>query len=131
MLPCRAGRLTCDGAQMPSIEAGAMLGDLPRDLKARPPEPATREGRTVEQARHGLDLRLQRTSNPRLARDQLAVLVEIHRAAAGHLDRKGLFTAIAKALQGVIPVSRVILQLPGADPSALTVYAASGKSGLQ
>ena len=108
-----------------------MLGDLPTDVKAQPPEPATPEGRAVQQARHGLDLRLQPASNPRLAREQLAVLVEIHRAAAGHLDRKALFTAIAKALQGVIPVSRVILQLPGADPSALTVYAASGKSGLQ
>src|SRR5262245_10634570 len=104
MLACRAGRLTRDGAQVPSIEAGAMLGDLPTDLSARPPEPATPEGRAVQQAGHDFDLRFQRTSDLRLAREQLAVLVEIHRAAAGHLDRKALFTAIAKALQGVIPV---------------------------
>jgi formate hydrogenlyase transcriptional activator len=39
--------------------------------------------------------------------------------------------AVADALQGVIPVERVILLLPGSDPAALTVYAASGKTGIQ
>ncbi len=108
-----------------------MLGDLRTNVNAGPPEPTAPDRAAVQQAAHGLDLRLQRTSDLRLAREQLAVLVEIHRAVAGHLDRKTLFTAIAKALQGVVPVSRVILLLPGTDPSALTVYAASGKRGLE
>ena len=46
--------------------------------------------------------RLQRARNSRLAPEQLSALVEIHRAVAGHLDRKALFTAIERALQGVV-----------------------------
>jgi formate hydrogenlyase transcriptional activator len=86
----------------------------------------------LEQASRDLEFRLERTAQDlRLARDQLAALVEIHRAVAGHLDRKALFTAVAEALQGVIPVGRVVLLLPGRDPSALTVYAAHGKTGIK
>jgi formate hydrogenlyase transcriptional activator len=86
----------------------------------------------LEQASRDLEFRLARTAQDlRLARDQLAALVEIQRAVAGHLDRKALFTAVAEALQGVIPVGRVILLLPGRDPSALTVYAAYGQTGIE
>jgi len=63
-----------------------------------------------------------------LAPEQLAALVEIHRAVAGHRDLKALFTAIAQALQGVHPVSRVMLALESDDPSAFTVYDNVGDS---
>src|SRR5262245_45460836 len=67
----------------------------------------------------------------KLAADQLAALVEIHRAVAGHFDRKALFTAIPQALQGVLPVDHVVLLLPGADPSTFTVYADYSKRGVE
>ncbi len=98
---------------------------------ARPPQPVAPERGAVQQAADEFQPGLQRTLDLKLAPDQLAALVEIHRAVAGHLDRKALFTAIAHVLQGVVPVSRVILLLPGTDPSALTVYAAYGKLGLE
>jgi formate hydrogenlyase transcriptional activator len=86
----------------------------------------------LEQASRDLRFQLERTAEDlRLARDQLAALVEIQRAVAGHLERKALFMAVADALQGVIPVERVILLLPGGNPEVLTVYAASGKEGIQ
>jgi formate hydrogenlyase transcriptional activator len=86
----------------------------------------------LEQASRDLEFRLERTARDlRLARDQLAALVEIQRAVAGHLDRRTLFAAVAEALHGVIPVERVVLLLPGGDPSILTVYAAYGKTGIQ
>jgi formate hydrogenlyase transcriptional activator len=86
----------------------------------------------LEQASRELEFRLERTARDlRLARDQLAALVDIHRAVAGHLDRQALFTAVAEALQGVVPVGRVILLLPGSDPSALSVYAAHGRTGIK
>src|SRR5207249_6333575 len=75
--------------------------------------------------------RLQRALELRLAPEQLAALVEIHRAVARHLDRKSLFTAIAQALQGVVPVSRSLLLLPSNDPTALTVYAYHGRLGVE
>jgi formate hydrogenlyase transcriptional activator len=87
---------------------------------------------TLEQASRDLEFRLERSARDlKLARDHLAALVEIQRAVAGHLDRKALFTAVAETLQGVAPVGRVILLLPAADPSALTVYAAYGKAGTE
>src|SRR5438445_12702341 len=67
----------------------------------------------------------------RLAPEHLAALIEIHRAVAGHLDRKSLFTAIAHALQGVVPVSRSLLLLPSNDPTALTIYASHGRLGVE
>ena len=76
-------------------------------------------------------MRSQRTLDLRLPPEQLAALVEIHRAVAGHLDRKSLFTAIVQALQRVVPVSRSTLLLSGNDPSALTVYAGYGKLGVE
>ena len=108
-----------------------MFGDLSTDSSAGPPQSVAPERGGVQQAADQPQLRLQRTLDLRLAPDQPAALVEIHRAVAGHLDRKALFTAIAQVLQGVVPVSRVILLLPGTDPSALTVYAAYGKLGLE
>ena len=86
----------------------------------------------LEEASRDLRFQLARTAEDlRTARDQLTALVEIQRAVAGHLERKALFMAVADALQGVIPVERVILLLPGGDPEVLTVYAASGKDGIQ
>src|SRR3989441_12074745 len=105
-----------------------MLGDFSTQSSADPPlRVAPEEG--VQQAADELQPRPQRT--PDLRPDQLAALLEIHRAVAGHLDRKAVFTAIADVLQKVVPVSRVILLLPGTDPSTLTVYAAYGKLGLE
>src|SRR5882724_5912675 len=106
-----------------------MLGDFSTHSSADPPLRVAPEGGAVQQAADELPPRPQRT--PELRPDQLAALLEIHRAVAGHLDRKALFTAIADALQKVVPVSRVILLLPGTDPSTLTVYAAYGKSGVE
>jgi len=86
----------------------------------------------LEQASRDLEFQLARTAKDlSLARDRLAALVEIQRAVAGHLDRRALFMAVAEALHGVIPVERVILLSPGGDTSALTVYAAYGKTGIQ
>ena len=86
----------------------------------------------LDEARRDLRFQLEQTAEGlRLARDQLAALVEIQRAVAGHLERGALFMAVADALQGIIPVERVILLLPGSDPAVLTVYAASGKTGIQ
>ena len=86
----------------------------------------------LEEASRDLQFRLQRTAEDlRHARDQLTALVEIQRAVAGHLERKALFMAVADALQGVISLDRVVLLLPGSDPATLTVYAASGKTGIQ
>src|SRR5438132_875736 len=105
-----------------------MLGDFSMHSSADPPlRVAPEEG--VQQAADELQPQPQRT--PDLRPDQLAALVEIHRAVAGHLDRKALFTAIADVLQKVVPVSRVNLLLPCTDPSALTVYATYGKLGLE
>src|SRR5207244_10715733 len=93
--------------------------------------PAPPDGRSGQTSADDSPRRLQRTRDLRLAPDQLAALVEIHRAVAGHLDRKALFTAIAQVLQRVVPVSRVILLLSDTDPSTLTVYAAYGKLGVE
>jgi len=86
----------------------------------------------LERVSHDLQSKLgQTTDDLRVARDQLAAVVQIQRAVAGHLDRRALFSAVAEVLHGVIPVERVILLLPGGDPSALSVYAAYGKTGIQ
>jgi formate hydrogenlyase transcriptional activator len=86
----------------------------------------------LREASRDVQLRLERTAEDlRLARDQLTALVEIQRAVAGHLERRALFVAVAEALQGVIPIERVVLLLPGTDPTSLTVYAAYGRTGIQ
>src|SRR2546427_6260331 len=108
-----------------------MLGDFSTHSRVGPPQPVPPDGGAVQQAADAFLPRLQRTLDLRLAPDQLAALVEIHRAVAGHLDRKALFTAIAQVLQRVVPVSRVILLLSDTDPSTLTVYAAYGKLGVE
>src|SRR5437667_6417266 len=108
-----------------------MLGDFSTHSSVGPPQPVPPDGGAVQQAADEFPPRLQRTLDLRLAPDQLAALVEIHRAVAGHLDRKALFTAIAQVLQPVVPVSRVILLLADTDPSTLTVYAAYGKLGVE
>jgi hypothetical protein len=108
-----------------------MVGDSSTPSSTGRPQPVAPERGAVQQAADELQLRLQRTRDLRLALDHLAALVAIHRAVAGHLDRKGLFTAIGQALQGVVPVSRSILLLPGTDPSSLTVYGTYGKFGVE
>src|SRR3989449_9866880 len=108
-----------------------MLGDFSTHSSVGPPQPVPPDEGAVQQAADEFPPRLQRTLDLRLAPDQLAALVEIHRAVAGHLDRKALFTAIAQVLQRVVPVSRVILLLSDRDPSTLTVYAAYGKLGVE
>jgi len=108
-----------------------MAGDSSPHLSARPPEHVAPDLDAAQERRDGLQLRLQRALELRLAPEQLAALVEIHRAVAGHLDRKPLFTAIAQALQGVVPVSRSLLLLPSNDPTALTVYASHGRLGVE
>jgi formate hydrogenlyase transcriptional activator len=130
---------------------GRTLGHLAViDTKAMPREPAFQEifqlfadrarvelerlraDAALEEGSRELRFQLEQAAQDlRLARDQLTALVEIQRAVAGHLERKALFMAVADALQGVIPVERVILLLPGTDPAALTVYAASGREGIQ
>src|SRR2546427_1584261 len=108
-----------------------MLGDFSTHSSVGPPQPVPPDGGAVQQAADEFPPRLQRTLDLRLAPDQLAALVELHRAVAGTLDRKALFTAIAQLLQRVVPVSRVILLLSDTDPSTLTVYAAYGKLGVE
>src|SRR2546428_857759 len=108
-----------------------MAGDSSPHLSARPPEHVASDLDAAQERRDGLQLRLQRALELRLAPEQLAALVEIHRAVAGHLDRKSLFTAIAQALQGVVPVSRSLLLLPSNDPAALTIYASHGRLGVE
>src|SRR5437870_7097052 len=108
-----------------------MAGDSSPHLSARPPEHVAPDLDAAQERRDGLQLRLQRALELRLAPEQLAALVEIHPAVAGHLDRRALFTAIAQALQGVVPVSRSLLLLPSNDPAALTIYASYGKLGLE
>jgi formate hydrogenlyase transcriptional activator len=107
-----------------------MFGDSSPHLSDGPPHPAS-ERDPAQQSGDELRLRFQRTRNSRLAPEQLSALVEIHRAVAGHLDRKALFTAIARALRGVVPVSRSLLLLPANDPAALTIYGSYGKLGLE
>jgi formate hydrogenlyase transcriptional activator len=102
-----------------------MLGDFSTHSSADPPLRGALEGGAVQQAAD------EPQQTPELRPDQLAVLLEIHRAVAGHLDRKALFTAIADVLRKVVPVSRLNLMLPCTDPSALTVYATYGKLGLE
>src|SRR5437870_4767374 len=108
-----------------------MAGDSSPHLSARPPEHVAPDLDAAQERRDGLQLRLQRALELRLAPEQLAALVEIHPAVAGHLDRRALFTAIAQALQGVVPVSRSLLLLPSNDPAALTIYASYGKLGVE
>ncbi len=108
-----------------------MLGDSPSHLSARPPERVARVRDVAQDTADEEQLQLARTLQLQLAPEQLAALVEIHRAVAGHLDRRSLFTAIAHALQGVVPVSRSLLLLPSNDPAALTIYASYGKLGLE
>src|SRR2546426_1227943 len=114
-----------------SIGTGSMFGDSSPHVSDGGPQPAAPERDTAQQTGDELELRLQRTLDLRLAPEQLAALVEIHRAVAGHLDRRSLFTGIAQALQGVVPVSRSLLLLPSHDPAALTIYASYGKLGLE
>src|SRR5256712_12249876 len=109
---------------------GSMFGDSSPYLSDGPPHFAP-ERDPAQQSGDELRLRFRRTRNSKLAPEQLSALVEIHRSVAGHLDRKALFTAIAQALQGVVPVSRSLLLLPGNDPAALTIYASYGKLGLE
>src|SRR3989454_7428230 len=108
-----------------------MFGDSSPPVSDGRPQPAAPERDTAQQTGDELQLRLQRTLDLRLAPEQLAALIEIHRAVAGHLDRRSLFTGIAQALQGVVPVSRSLLLLPSHDPAALTIYASYGKLGLE
>src|SRR6266850_1564673 len=108
-----------------------MFGDSSPHLNAGPPQRVARERDAAQPTADELQLRLQRTLELRLAPEQLAALVEIHRAVAGHLDRRSLFTAIAQALQGVVPVSHSLLLLPSSDPAALTIYASYGKLALE
>src|SRR5438309_5228138 len=108
-----------------------MVGDSPSHLSARPPERVAPVRDAAQETADEEQLQLPRTLELRLAPEQLAALVEIHRAVAGHLDRRSLFTAIAQALQGVVPVSRSLLLLPSSDPAALTIYASYGKVGLE
>jgi formate hydrogenlyase transcriptional activator len=120
-----------DAKPMPGDAAFQEVFQLFAD-RARVELERLRADAALEEAGRDLRFRLERTAEDlRLARDQLTALVEIQRAVAGHLERKALFMAVADALQGVIPVERVILLLPGSDPAVLTVYAASGKSGIQ
>src|SRR5437899_4534932 len=108
-----------------------MVGDSPSHLSARPPERVAPVRDAAQETADEEQLQLPRTLELRLAPEQLAALVEIHRAVAGHLDRRSLFTAIAHALRGVVPVSRSLLLLPSSDPAALTIYASYGKVGLE
>jgi len=108
-----------------------MVGDLPSPLNARPPERVAPARQNAQETAGEVQLQFPRTLQLRLASEQLAALVEIHRAVAGHLDRRSLFTAIAQALQGVVPVSRSLLLLPSDDPAEMTIYASYGKFGLE
>src|SRR5438309_3481346 len=108
-----------------------MVGDSPSHLSAGPPEPVAHVRDAAQETADEPQLQLPRPLELRLAPEQLAALVEIHRAVAGHLDRKSLFTAIAQALQGVVPVSRSLLLLPSNDPTALTIYASHGRLGVE
>ena len=108
-----------------------MVGDSPSHLSARPPERVAPVRDAAQETADEEQLQLPRTLELRLAPEQLAALVEIHRAVAGHLDRRSLFTAIAHALQAVVPVSRSLLLLPSSDPAALTIYASYGKLALE
>src|SRR2546427_3657574 len=109
----------------------SMLGDSPSHVSARPPDRVAPVRDAAQETADEEQLQLARPLELRLAPEQLAALVEIHRAVAGHLDRKALFAGIAQALQGVVPVSRSLLLLPGNDPAALTIYASYGKLGLE
>jgi formate hydrogenlyase transcriptional activator len=108
-----------------------MLGDSLPHLSDGPPQPAAQKRDAARQTGDKRPLGLQRTLDLRLAPEQLAAVIEIHRAVAGHLHRSALFTAIAQALQGVVPVSRSLLLLPGNDPAALIIYASYGSLGLE
>src|SRR2546426_11474462 len=110
---------------------GRLLGGTPPPGVEGGRGPAAPERDTAQQTGDELQLRLQRTLDLRLAPEHLAALIEIHRAVAGHLDRRALFTAIAQALQGVVPVSRSLLLLPSNDPTALTIYASHGRLGVE
>src|SRR3989475_3014010 len=109
----------------------SILDNSPPPWSEGRPRPAAPERDTAQQTGDELPLRLQRTLDLRLAPEHLAALIEIHRAVAGHLDRRALFTAIAQALQGVVPVSRSLLLLPSNDPTALTIYASHGRLGVE
>src|SRR6266852_648419 len=114
-----------------SIGTGSMVCDSSPHLSDGRTQAAAPERDATEQTGDERQLRRQRTLELRLAPEQLAALVEIHRAVAGHLDRRSLFTAIAQALQRVVPVSRSLLLLPSNDPAALTIYASYGKLGVE
>src|SRR2546423_4937362 len=98
-----------------------MLGDSSAHVRAGPPEPVAPARDAARETADELRLQLPRTLDSRLAPEQLAALVEIHRAVAGHLDRRSLFAGIAQALQAVVPVSRSLLLLPSHDPAVLTI----------
>src|SRR2546428_10086237 len=96
----------------PSIGTGGMLGDSSPHLSAGGPQPVAPARGAVPQASDELQLRLERTLDLRLAPDQLAALVEIHRARAGHLDRQTPVTANRATAQGVLPGESIIFLLP-------------------
>src|SRR5437667_12020528 len=104
-----------------------MAGDSSPHLSARPPEHVAPDLDAAQERRDGLQLRLQRALELRLAPEQLAALIEIHRAVAGHLDRRSLFTAIAHALQGVVPVSCWRLMLRSYGSTAWNMDASYGR----
>jgi formate hydrogenlyase transcriptional activator len=100
-----------------------------RHPSARPPERLAPVRDAAQETADEGQLQLARPLEVSLAPEQLAALVRIHRAVAGHLDRKSLFTAIAQALQRLEPVSRVMFTLHEDNPSALTVYANAAELG--
>src|SRR5512143_3549233 len=95
-----------------------------------PVHPASADD-ALEPAHRDLEVRLEQAEGElRLARDQVAAVLRIQRAVAGHLERKTLFAAVAEALRGVLPAERVILFV-GRDATALDVYAAYGETGVR
>src|SRR5438552_15931959 len=101
-----------------------MLGDFSTHSSVGPPQPVPPDGGAVQQAADEFPPRLQRTLDLRLAPDQLAALVEIHRVVEGHLDRKALFTSIVQVFQLVVLVTRALLLYSDKEPTALTVHGA-------
>src|SRR5215468_8404906 len=65
-----------------------------------------------------------------LAPDQLAALLGISQALSKHREREALFTAVAAAVDGVLPADRLVVLVPDSHGAAVHVYAVHGAQKL-
>ncbi len=65
-----------------------------------------------------------------LTQAELAAVLQIIQTLSKHRDREALFTAVAEAVDGVLPADRLIVLVPDSQGAAVSVYAVRGAEKL-